>query len=55
MTDKEALELLLKTYERMVEMRSCAPGEKSHMLAYHTDFIKRQINEILKRTAKKNG
>jgi hypothetical protein len=51
MTDKEVLELLLSAYVRMVELNSCEPGEKSHMLAYHTEFIKRQINIMLKRRA----
>jgi hypothetical protein len=44
----KVLELLLKTYVEMVRMKSCEVGEKSHMLAYHTDFIKAQIKLILK-------
>jgi hypothetical protein len=49
MNDKEALEMLLKTYVEMVRLKSCEVGEKSHMLAYHTDFVKGQIKQILKR------
>lgn len=47
-TEKETLELLLKTYVEMVKIKSQSPGECSHMLAHHTEFIKRQINEFLK-------
>lgn len=44
----EALKALLATFERMVEMKSCSPGEKSHMLAYHTDFIRREIRDLMR-------
>jgi hypothetical protein len=55
MSDEKALELLLNAYIRMVELKSCEVGERSHMLAYHTDFIKRQIAQILKRTGGADG
>lgn len=52
LTDKEALELLLNTYLEMVKIKSKEPGECSHMLAFHTEFIKKQINIILKRQSR---
>lgn len=40
--------LLLHTYREMVRMKSCEAGEKSHMLAHHTNFIKETLNKIIK-------
>ena len=42
------LDMLLDTYVEMVKLKSQSPGECSHMLAHHTEFIKKQIAIILK-------
>lgn len=48
MTEKELLQLLLNAYIELLHMNT-TPGDKSHMLAYHTAFIQRKIREICKR------
>lgn len=53
-TEKETLELLLNAYVEMVRMKSTEPGEKSHMLAHHTEFIKRRIAKILNNLEKRD-
>jgi len=52
-TNEKLLELLLSTYLEMVRIKSKEPGECSHMLAYHTEFIKRQIMLVIKQNSKK--
>jgi hypothetical protein len=46
------LAMLLNTYLEMVKLKSVSPGESSHMLAHHTEFIKRQIAVLLKDLSK---
>lgn len=54
MNKERILELLLNAYVKMVEMKACSPGERSHMLAHHTEFIKRQITLLLKEVKNAN-
>lgn len=49
MNDQTILELLLNTFVKLVELKACQPGDCSHMLAHHTEFIRRQIGVVLKR------
>ena len=42
------LAMLLNTYIEMVKLKSESPGQSSHMLAHHTEFIKRQVAILLK-------
>ena len=42
------LDMLLNTYVEMVKLKSEKPGESSHMLAHHTEFVKKQIAILLK-------
>lgn len=47
-TKLEALKILTEAYVEMVRMKACEPGEKSIALWHSTDFIKRQIKELVK-------
>lgn len=53
MSDEILLKLLLNTFLEMVKIHSTEPGNCSHMLAHHTEFIRRQIAIVLKRLEKK--
>jgi len=44
----EILKLLLQTYVEMVKIKATSSGDSSHMLAHHTEFIKREIKIQLK-------
>lgn len=44
----QVLQMLLDTYIEMNRMKAMEPGECSHMLAHHIEFIKRQIVTMLK-------
>jgi hypothetical protein len=44
----EALKILVDAYVEMNRMKACEQGEKSHALWHSTEFLKRQISQILK-------
>lgn len=41
------LDILTKTLVELSRI-SASPGERSHMIAYTTDFIKKQIRDVTK-------
>lgn len=41
-------QMLLKTLEELSRMKAVEPGEKSHMIAYTTNFIKDMIRKVIK-------
>ena len=47
-TKLQALELLLKTYQELNRMKACEQGEKSHALWQSTDFIRKEIKDLVK-------